>query len=414
VLLDVSPLLRRDFRLLFIGQLVSFFGTMMTSVAVPYQVWTATHSAVLVGALSVAQLVPLLATALVGGALADAMDRRKLLLVSEALLALVSGALAWNALAASPSLGLVFGLSALSSAVSGFHRPALDALTPRLVPPEEIPASNALAAIRGVLGMVGGPAAGGLAIATLGLPATYLVDAATFAVSLAALAAIRSMGAPEAGEKVSLSAIRDGLRYAASRQELIGMYAVDFVAMIFGMPTALLPAMADRWGGAKALGWLTAAPAVGALLVNLVSGFATKVHRHGAAIAWAAAGWGLAIVAFGLTDSLGLALVFLALAGAADMVSALFRLRVSNETVPDHLRGRIGGLELISYLSGPFLGNAEAGLVAGAFGVRFSVVSGGVLCVAGVGLAVLLLPRFRRYDARDAAAALSAAAPASG
>jgi MFS family permease len=400
VLLDTAPLARRDFRLLFIGQLVSIFGTMMTSVAVPYQVWTATRSTVLVGLLSVAQLVPLVVTALVGGALADAMDRRRLLLVSEVVLAVVSGLLAVNALLPSPSLVLVFVLSALSSAVSGFHRPALDSLAPRLVPQEEIPAQNALQGVRGTLGMVGGPALGGLAIASLGLPATYLIDAATFALSLLAVAAIRSMGPPggEASPRAGLASIREGLRYAASRQEILGMYAVDFVAMLFGMPIALFPAISDRWGGATALGWLTAAPAAGAFLVTLVSGFATKVTRHGAAIVLAAGAWGVAIVAFGYSKALVPALLFLALAGAADMVSGLFRMRIANETIPDTVRGRIAGLDIVAYLSGPFLGNAEAGIVAGAFGVTFSVVSGGVLCVIGVAAAALFLPRFWRYE----------------
>ena len=374
----------------------------MTSVALPYQVWTATRSAVLVGLLSAAQLVPLLVTALVGGAFADAMDRRRLLLVSETVLALLSGALAVNALLPRPSLALVFVLSALASAVNGFHRPALDALSPRLVTKDEIPAANALQGIRGTLAMVGGPAAGGLAIASLGLPATYLIDAATFAASLLALAGVSSMGKPEAAERPGLASILQGLRYARSRQELIGTYAVDFVAMIFGMPMALFPAMAERWGGAPALGALTAAPAVGALLLGLVGGFAKRVDRHGAAVAISAGAWGLAIVGFGLSRSLPLALLFLALSGAFDMSSGLFRMRIWNETIPDYLRGRLAGVEMISYLSGPLLGNAEAGLVAGAFGVAASVVSGGVLCVLGVAVTTLLLPRFWRYDGRAA------------
>ncbi len=402
MLLDLAPLRRRDYRLVFIGQLVSFFGTMMTSVALPYQVWTATRSAVLVGLLSAAQLVPILGTALVGGAFADAMDRRRLLLVSETVLALLSGALAVNALLPRPSLALVFVLSALASAVNGFHRPALDALSPRLVTKDEIPAANALQGIRGTLAMVGGPAAGGLAIASLGLPATYLIDAATFAASLLALAGVSSMGKPEAAERPGLASILQGLRYARSRQELIGTYAVDFVAMIFGMPMALFPAMAERWGGAPALGALTAAPAVGALLLGLVGGFAKRVDRHGAAVAISAGAWGLAIVGFGLSRSLPLALLFLALSGAFDMSSGLFRMRIWNETIPDYLRGRLAGVEMISYLSGPLLGNAEAGLVAGAFGVAASVVSGGVLCVLGVAVTTLLLPRFWRYDGRAA------------
>jgi MFS family permease len=402
VLVDLAPLRRRDYRLVFIGQLVSFFGTMMTSVALPYQVWTATRSAVLVGLLSAAQLVPILLTALVGGAFADAMDRRRLLLVSETVLALLSGALAVNALLPRPSLALVFVLSALAAGVNGFHRPALDALSPRLVTRDEIPAANALQGIRGTLAMVGGPAAGGLAIASLGLPATYLIDAMTFVVSLVALAGVSSIVRPESAERPRLASILQGLRYARSRQELIGTYAVDFVAMIFGMPMALFPAIAERWGGARALGALTAAPAFGALLLGLAGGFAKRVDRHGAAVAISAGAWGLAIVGFGLSRSLPLALVFLALSGAFDMSSGLFRMRIWNETIPDHLRGRLAGVEMISYLSGPLLGNAEAGLVAGAFGVAASVVSGGVLCVLGVAVTTFLLPRFWRYDGHAA------------
>jgi MFS family permease len=404
VLLDVSPLKRPDFRRVFAGQLVSFFGTMMTSVAVPYQVWNGTHSAVLVGLLSAAQLVPILGTALVGGALADAMDRRRLLLKTESLLAVVSLALAANALVPHPSIAAVFALSVLAAALSGFHSPALAALAPRLVPKEEIPAANALQTLRGTIAMIGGPAAGGLAIATLGLPATYVLDALTFAFSLALLARVRSMGPPEAAERPSLASIRQGLAYAASRQELMGTYFVDFAAMIFGMPTALLPALAEGWGGPKALGWLTAAPAIGALVLNLVSGAAARVNRHGAAVAVAAATWGGAIVLFGLSRSLGPAIFFLGLSGALDMVSAHFRLRIWNETIPDGLRGRLAGVEMISYLSGPLLGNAEAGLVAGAFGVKTSIVSGGVLCMLAVAIVTLLLPRFWRYDGRQAKA----------
>lgn len=404
MLLDLSPLARRDFRLLFLGQLVSVFGTMMTLVAVPYQVWTLTHSALLTGLLSGAQLVPIVGTALVGGALADAMDRRRLLLVSEALLALTSLALAVNAFLPDPSVWSVFVLSAIASAFNGFHRPALDALTPRLVSPEQIPAANALSGLRGTLSLVGGAAAGGAAIASLGVPATYLLDAASFGISLLALWAIRGMGAPEKAEKPSLARIAEGLRYARSRQELLGMYVVDLAAMIFGMPSSLLPALADGWGGARALGWLNAAPFIGATVVTLVSGFTRRVNRWGAAVALSAGLWGVSIVLFGLSTSFLPAVLFLGLSGALDMVSGLFRMRISNETVPDGLRGRIAGLELVSYLSGPLLGNVEAGVVAHFWSVRASVIAGGIACVVAVALVVLKLPGLWRWSAPPAGA----------
>lgn len=397
MLLDLTPLKRRDFRLLFVGQLVSLAGTMMSLVAVPYQIWELTHSALLVGLLSAVQLVPVMATALVGGAFADAVDRRRLLLVSELLLAVTSVGLAWNAMLPAPSITVVFVLSAFASALTGFHRPALDALTPRLVAPEEIPAANALVALRSTVALVGGSAAGGLAIAALGVPATYVLDAGSFALSLVALAGIRSMGAPGKGERPSLKSIGEGLRYARSRQELLGIYLVDIGAITFGMPSALLPALADRWGGAKALGWLNAAPFVGAALVSLFSGWTHRVRRHGAAVALSAGLWGVTIVAFGLSSAFVPALLFLTLSGALDMVSGLFRMRISNETVPDEVRGRIGGLEIVAYLTGPYLGNFEAGLVAEAWSVTASVVSGGVFCVAAVLAIVLRLPGLWSY-----------------
>jgi MFS family permease len=199
---------------------------------------------------------------------------------------------------------------------------------------------------------------------------------------------------------VSLRAIADGWRYAVSRSELIGTYGVDMIAMFFGMPMALFPAFAERFGGAGALGLLYAAPSIGSLLATLTSGWTSRVARHGAAVCLAATGWGIAIAAFGLAPNLWLAVVALAVAGACDMVSGIFRSVIWNQTIPDRLRGRLAGIEQISYSTGPLLGNVEAGIAASLFGLRASIVSGGVLCVAGVGVAVVLLPSFWRYDAR--------------
>jgi MFS family permease len=248
--------------------------------------------------------------------------------------------------------------------------------------------------------MIAGPAFAGLLLAGPGLKAAYAFDAASFLVSLAALWAMRPLAAPPDAERPSLQRVLEGLRYARSRPELMGTYLVDMAAMFFGMPMALFPALAQRYGGSAALGALYAAPSVGAFLATLTSGWTGRVHRHGRAISLAAAGWGLAIIGFGLAPWLWLALLGLALAGAADMVSGIFRLSMWNRTIPDHLRGRLASIELLSYTSGPLLGNAEAGAAASLLGVRASVVSGGILCVLAVAATAAALPTFWSYDAR--------------
>lgn len=397
---DIGPLRRhRDYRALYVGQFVSLVGSMITYVAIPYQVYELTRSSLAVGLISTVQLVPLVLAALFGGATADAVDRRKLLLGSELLLAVCSGALALNAWLPRPSLWLPFAAAGAMSALNGFRRPALEAMTPRLVTREEIPAVAALSSLRGSIGMIAGPALGGVCIAAFGIPAAYGIDAVTFAVSLAAVATIRAMPAAEGSRSPSLAAIVEGLRYAASRAELIGTYVVDLVAMTFAMPMALFPAMAKPWGGAAAAGWLYAAMPIGSLAVSLVSGRAGRVRRHGAAVVMAAALWGVAIVALGYARSVPVAVGLLALAGAADMVSGIYRVTIWNQTIPDALRGRLAGVEMISYTTGPLLGNARAGWLAGAVSLHFSIVSGGWLCVAGVLLCIPLLPGFWRYRA---------------
>ena len=399
--IDVGPLRRhRDFRLLFVGQALSFLGSMVTFVAVPYQTYQLTRSSFMVGLLSVAQLVPLLVTALVGGALADAFDRRRLVQLAELGLSACAAVLLVNALLPEPQLWVLFATGMAMAGLTGLQRPSLEALTPRLVERHELVAAGALASLRSNLGMVAGPALGGALIATVGLPATYGFDLATFVVSLAALALMRAVPPPPEAEPPSIRRIADGLRYARGRPELIGTYGVDMVAMFFGMPMALFPAFADEIGGPGALGLLYAAPSVGSLLATVTSGWTGRVHRHGLAVLFAAGGWGVAIVAFGFAPNLPIALAALALAGGADMISGIFRSAIWNQTIPDHLRGRLAGIEQISYTSGPLLGNFEAGVVAALAGLRASIVSGGVLCVVGVAVAAVALPAFRRYDAR--------------
>src|SRR5919112_5202522 len=271
---------------------------------------------------------------------------------------------------------------------------------PRLVGPELVPSAAALRSLSATVGMIAGPALGGLLVTTFGPAPTYAFDFVSFAASLAALWMMREAPPPPGADRPSLRSIIEGLRYARSRPELLGTYLVDINAMFFGMPMALFPAIAERFGGSSVV-LLYAAPAAGAMLLTLTSGWAKRVNRHGLAVALAAGVWGLAIVGFGLSPTLVPALIFLAIAGAADMVSGLFRMTIWGQTIPDHLRGRLAGIEVVSYTTGPLLGNAESGLAARLFGLRAAVVSGGVLCVAGTLLLALLLPEFIRYDARE-------------
>jgi MFS family permease len=399
--MDIGPLRRhRDYRLLFAGQGLSFFGSMVTYVAVPYQVYQLTGSSLAVGLLSLAALAPLLVTALVGGAVADAVDRRRMLQLAELSLGLATVVLFVNSLLAEPRVWVLFVVTPVMAAIDGFQRPSLDAMVPRLVSRDELPAAVALDTFRGEVGMIAGPAVGGVLIATIGLPATYGLDVATYGASVVALALMRAVPPPPEAPPPSLKSIVEGLKYAWSRQELLGSYGVDIIAMFFGMPMALFPAIANEFGGAEVLGLLYAAPSVGSLVATLTSGWVARVHRHGLAIIFAAGAWGIAIAAFGLAPNLPLALVFLGAAGAADMISGVFRGTLWNQTIPDRLRGRLAGIEQVSYSSGPLLGNLEAGVVAAFAGVRASVVSGGIFCVVGVGLFALALPVFRRYDAR--------------
>jgi MFS family permease len=396
--LSLAPLRKhRDYRLLYTGQLISMFGSMITYVAVPYQVFAITHSSFLVGMLGAAQLVPLLLFALWGGAYADAMDRRRLLIISELFMTAGSLALAINGMLPHPSVVLIFVVSAAMSACNGFHRPALDAMTPRLVDREDLTAVSALISLRMSLSAIVGPALGGVCIAALGFPMTYMLDVLSFFVSLVSLAMIRSMPPADKVSRPGIHSVIEGLRYAKSRPELIGTYAVDMVAMTFAMPMALFPALAEAWGGAAAVGYMYSAMSIGSLFTTVFSGWTSRVNRHGAAVIIAAGIWALAVVVMGFAPNLATALVCLAIAGAADSVSVVFRGTIWNETIPGDLRGRLAGVEMISYISGPLLGNARAGWVASISSNTVSIVSGGLTCFVGVLLCIPLLPAFWRY-----------------
>ncbi len=399
VVMDIGPLRRhRDFRLLFFGQLATFLGSMLTFVAIPFQVYALTGSSLTVGLLGLAELVPVLTLGLLGGALADVIDRRRLVLLTELSLMAASGVLVWNATLAQPSVVVIFAVSVVAAGGWSLQRPALDALLPRLVERDELTAAGALSTFQTTVGMLAGPVIGGVLVASTGLAATYAIDVATFGVSLALLRAMAAVPPPPDARRPSLAGVAEGLRYARSRPELMGTYIVDISAMFFGMPSALFPQVAHGYGGAGVLGLLYSAIAAGGLVASATSGWAARVHRHGRAVVVAGAVWGLGTIAFGFSGALWLALLSLAVAGGADTVSGIFRRRIWNETIPDELRGRLASIEMISFSSGPLLGNVESGAVASLAGVRFSIVSGGVLCVAGAVVCALLLPAFWRYE----------------
>jgi MFS family permease len=399
--IDLTPLkVSRDFRLLFSSQAVSFFGSMMSFVVLPVQMYQLTHSSFAVGMLGVTECVPLVMMALVGGAFADYFDRRRMVQVSELSLALCSAALMINSLLLKPHASVLYVCATAVAALSGIKRPSLQAMFPRLVASELIPAVSALNSLSGTLGNIVGPIAGGLVASSAGPMWAYGANLMTFVISFAALLMMRASPPPPDADRPSLQSIAAGLRYAKSRPELMGTYLVDMNAMFFGMPMALFPAIAAGFGNSS-VGLLYAAPAAGALLATLTSGWMPRIQRHGLAVTVAAGLWGVAIVGLGYSGRLWLALVCLLLAGAADGVSGLFRMTIWNETIPDYLRGRLAGIEMISYLTGPLLGNAEAGIVASLFSIRASVVSGGVLCVLGTGLLALALPEFLTYTRRE-------------
>ena len=398
MLIDISPLrISRDYRLLFFGQLISAFGTAMSFVVVPVQVYQLTGSTFLVGLLSASEFVLILLMAFVGGAYADFIDKRRMLRLTEVGQTLVTATLVFNATLVHPRVWLLFVCAALHAGLSALQRPSFESMLQKIVPAELMASVSALNALRWNMTTILGPSAAGLILASYGASAAYSLDLVTFAASLTAVFLIRTVPAPTQNEeRPTLKSVVEGVHYAWKRKDILGTYLIDMNAMFFGMPSALFPAMAANFG-VGSVGFLYAAPSVGALVATLTSGWARKVNRHGLIVAVAAALWGVAIIFFGLAPNLYLALFFLALAGGLDMISAVFRMTIWSQTIPHHLRGRLAGLEMISYTSGPKLGDAEAGIVATLTSVRTSIVSGGILCVVGSAIISLLIPEFIKY-----------------
>ncbi|CAA9242940.1 MAG: hypothetical protein AVDCRST_MAG20-1836 [uncultured Acidimicrobiales bacterium] len=405
ILLDVTPLRASpDFRLLWTGQLVSVIGRQVTTVAVPFQVFQLTGSSLMVGLVSAAQLGPLLACSLIGGSVADAVDRRRLMLVMQVLLGVTSVGLAVNASLGRPHVWPLFVLTAVSAGLSAMDSPTRSASIPTIVGLDQVPAALALNQSLFQTATVVGPAVAGVLIGAVGVGAAYWLDAATFAFAAATVWRLRPLPPHGGGTRAGIASILEGLRFLRGRRALQGTFVIDVNAMVFGMPRALFPALGTGLfgGGAATVGLLYAAPGAGALVGALTTGWVSSVRRQGRAVVVAVIVWGAAIAAFGAVSWLPLALVLLAVAGAADVVSAVFRNTILQLSVPDRLRGRLSSVHIGVVTGGPLLGDAEAGAVAAVTTPRVAVVSGGLACVAGAVVVARLLPELARWTTADA------------
>jgi MFS family permease len=400
---DLSPLRQsRDFRLLWFGDLVSLVGRQVTVVAVPFSMFELTHSSVAVGLIGVAQLVPYIGMSLVGGIIADAVDRRRLMLVTQSLLAVGSAILMLAALLGFTSIWLLYVMAAAISAVSAVDLPAQSAIVPNLVRREHLAAALSLGFAQFQASLVVGPAIGGVVIAALGLPAAYAIDVLTFAAAIGAVFAIAAQPSQHERAESPLRSMIEGFRYVRRQGAIMGGFAIDLNAMILGMPRALFPALAAATyhAGPQGLGLLYAAPGVGAVIGSLLSGFVGRLRHQGRAVVIAAAGWAVAVGLFGLcTFSLWLGLVFLALAGASDIISAVARNTILQTTAPDRLRGRMSAANSMVVVGGPFVGDVRAGTLGQLVSPQFSIVGSSVVCMALCGVLARAFPALWRYRA---------------
>lgn len=402
--LDVTPLKQSPrFRWLFGGLSLSWMGRQLTVVAVPYQVFELTGSTFLVGLLGLAQLIPLLATSVVGGALVDSVDRRRLLVIAQLASLATAAGLAINASVAQPSVWLIFALSAINAGFSAVDSPARSASLPTLVGRHLLPASLAITQTVANVAKTLGPAIGGLLIAQTSLTATYSLEAVAFLISALLMVRVGRLDPEGGGQRFGWESIKEGYRFLMERRLLQANFVIDLNAMIFGMPQALFPVIGTEvlGGDASTVGLLYAAPGAGALLGAMTSGWVSSIKRQGRAVIAAVVVWGAAIAAFGLVTSVWMAVALLALAGGADVISAVFRVTILQLAVPDRLRGRLSSIQIAVVAGGPRLGDFEAGAVAAATTPQFSVVSGGLACILGALFIARKIPEYDRYEAID-------------
>jgi MFS family permease len=405
--LDITPLRQYPaFRRLWFGQGISFVGTEIAEVALAYQVYQLTGSTLAVGLISLTHLVPLLTLTVIGGAIADAVDRSRLMLVQQLGMLVGSLGLALNASLAHPRVWPLYALQLLISASFSLGVGAQRSMTPQLVEESHFMAASALNSVTSQFGAVAGPAVAGLLIKYVDLKWIYLGDSCSYAGAIVAVALLPRLLATQDPDRPNLRSIAEGFRYVRSQPVILGFFLVDTNAMIFGMPSALFPAIAaHRFGDPSLVGYLYTAPAAGALLVSLLSGPLRHIRRQGLGVVVTASLWGLAICAFGFAEQLWLALLLLGLAGLGDQMSAILRSVMLYRITPNQLLGRVSGIEFMQVAAAPSIGNLEAGALASATSIRFSVVSGGVLCVVGCVLLAFAFPALVRYDSRADVAA---------
>lgn len=400
---DLTPLRRhRSFRLLWSGQLVSNVGTQMRLVALPYQIYLLTGSPFHVGLLGLFQALPLISLPLLGGVLADRADRRRVLIATQSGLMASSLVLALVTQLGSTELWILYALTAVSASFSAFDQPARGALVPNLVDRAELPAAIALNQMLYQTAAVVGPAVGGVVIASYGVAAAYWIDAMTFAAAIAAAVALRAPKQVVALPQSVVESVVEGLTYVVRNRLLFSEMVIDLLAMFFGSVRALMPFYAEQVFrvGAQGLGLLFAAPGVGALVAVVTSGWVSRVRRVGIAVIVAVCAWGLAIAAFGLmTEGMfALALVLVALAEAADVLSAIFRNVILQGAVREELRGRLTAIHGLFVIGGPNLGQVRAGAVAALVSPQFSVITGGLACIVSAFAVAIWAPELPRYD----------------
>ncbi|HET6810396.1 MAG TPA: MFS transporter [Acidimicrobiales bacterium] len=412
---DLGPLRRhRAFRLIWTGQLVSGMGGQLTVVAVSYQVYRLTHSTLDVGLVSLVQLGPLMAGSLAGGSVIDATDRRRVLVVSQVCMALCSAGLGANAFLSRPRLWPLFVCTAASALFQGTNNPARRAATTMVVPASDLTGAVALQTMAVQWAFVVGPALAGVLVSAAGLGTVYLIDVGSFCMSLFATALLPPLPPAGGGTRAGMRSLADGFRYLRGQKLLASTFLIDLDAMIFGMPRAVFPAMATGFyhGGPGILGVLYAAPGIGGLVGSLLSGWVGRVRHQGRAVVIAVVGWGAAVALFGVVRVLWLGVALLAVAGASDLVSAVFRSSILQASVPDHLQGRLAGVYFAVVAGGPRVGDVEAGIAARLGGPQFAVWSGGLACIAGVGLLLWRVPELWRarsdVEEREAGPSLAA------
>ena len=398
---DLTPLrVSREYRQLYVAGLITALGSQATYVTIPYQLKVLTHSPLDVGALGLFELAPLVVFGLYGGVLADRMDRRRLIITMELLLMIATTAVLVNALLVHPRVWVLYADAVVAAAVSSLQRPSIEALNQSFVPHDLQRAASTLANVRYTTASIIGPALGGLVAVGAGPGVVYGANLVTFAISLWLLSGLTRQISPTTEETSDAVALRAGESFLRSRPEIVGTYVIDLLAMTFAFPVAMLPFVAERFHDSYALSLLYSGLPAGALIFTLLSRWTSHVHHYGRAVIASAAVWGLGIAVFGAGSSLWLVMLGLVIAGGADSLSGIFRSTMWNESISPDMRGRMAGMEMISYSLGPTAGQFRAGVMAAWTTLRFSLTFGGLACTASVGLVGAALPSLWRFDAR--------------